>query len=131
MTSVPGVGALTAGEYALRLHALRGTTAHAAYLATPDQLDAALTGLEDELRGLDTEAALARLTPRDAEALVDAFSAVPPDLLVDARSFAGSDWAMLDRRRSSLPARGVLVFVTTPASFDELMRRAPNLASWR
>lgn len=131
MNGVLGVGEMIAGEYALRLHTLRGSTAHAAYLATTDQLDAALADLEDELRALDADAAPARLVPRDAGSLVVGFSADLPEIvLVDARSFAANDWATLDRRRSSLPDRGVLVFVTTPASFDELMRRAPNLASW-
>ena len=51
-------------------------------------------------------------------------------LLVQAREFSTADWALLDRRRSSIAHRGLLIFLTTPVSFDELMRCAPNLASW-
>jgi hypothetical protein len=131
MIEAMGVGALGAGELALRLNALRGTAVYAAYLATPGELEVALTELEDELRGFDASAGVARCSPRGARELVAALAAGSVEIvLVDARGFSAEDWALLDRRRSAIAHRGLLVFVTTPACFDELMRRAPNLASW-
>jgi hypothetical protein len=131
MTGVGGVGALAAGELALRLCALRGTAAYAAYLATAPALEAALVELEDELRGLTSDTAFARISPRNSEQLVADLSATSVEIVVvNARMFSVHEWAQVDRRRSSIAHRGVLVFVTTPASFDDLMRSAPNLASW-
>jgi len=126
-----GVGGVSAGEFALRLSALRGTAAYAAYLASGDELEPALRELEEEFCALDPDAAIARISPPDGAQLVaDLAAAAAEILLVDARSFSTQDWALLDRRRASIAHRGLLVFVTTPASFDELMRTAPNLASW-
>lgn len=131
MTDMMGVAELGAGELALQLHAMRGKPVYAAYLASRDEVEAALTELEEDLRGFDASAGVARISPQRAEELIAILAADPVEIvLVDASSFSAEDWAVLDRRRSSIAHRGVLVFVTTPASFDELMRRAPNLASW-
>lgn len=118
-------------ELALRLNALRGTAVYAAYLAAPDQIEAAITELEDELQAFDPSAAISVSPARGAGALVATLAAEPAEiLLVQASEFSAADWALLDRRRSSIAHRGLLIFFTTPASFDELMRQAPNLASW-
>lgn len=131
MIQAIGVGELSAGEFAQRLNALRGTAVYAVYLAADDEIEVALTELEEELRGFDPSAGVARISPRGARELVAALADHPVEiLLVDARSFSAEDWALLDRRRSSIAHHGLLVFVTAPSSFDELMRRAPNLASW-
>jgi hypothetical protein len=131
MTNVVGVGGMTAGELALRLSALRGTATYAAYLAGAPDLEAALVEVEGELRALTSDAAVGRISPRNSEQLVADLAATSIEIvLVDARTFSADEWAQIDRRRSAIAHRGVLVFVTTPASFDDLMRHAPNLASW-
>lgn len=130
-SAAAAVAERSTGELALRVAALRGTAAYVAYLVAADaDGNEALTDLEAELRAaIDT--APARLAPAGGDALVADLVATPAEIVVvDARSFAADDWALLDRRRSALAHRGVVVFVTTPASFESLMRRAPNLASW-
>jgi hypothetical protein len=131
MIGVAGVGEKTAGELALWLSVLRGTAAYVAYLASAPDLDAALEELEDELRALVSDAAVVRISPRTAEHLVAELAATSVEIVVvDARTFSAHDWALIDRRRSTIAHRGVLVFVTTPTSFDDLMRQTPNVASW-
>lgn len=121
----------SAAELALRLSALRGTTVYMAYLAAPAEIEAALEDLAGELAALDPSAQIATLRSRAGEPLVADLATITDELvLVDTRSFTASDWALLDRRRSSLAHAGVLIFMTTPSSFDELMRSAPNLSSW-
>ena len=126
-----GVAERSTGELALRVAALRGTAAYVAYLvAAGGAGDAALAELEAEIRDA-VEAAPARLAPTSAEALVTDLGATSTEIvLVDARSLGADDWGLLDRRRSAIAHRGVVVFATTAASFEGLMRRAPNLASW-
>lgn len=51
-------------------------------------------------------------------------------LVVDATSFVEADWMLLDRQRSDLAREGVTLLITTPESFDLLMRVAPHFASW-
>jgi hypothetical protein len=110
---------------------LGGTAVYVAYLAAPGDIDAATEDLEVELAGLNDRIQVATLRSGAGEQLVTDLAASSAELvLVDARSFAAPDWALLDRRCSSLARSGVLIFVTTPLSFDELMRSAPNLASW-
>jgi hypothetical protein len=131
MTEATRVGEMTAGALALRLVALRGTAAYTAYLAGAPDLDAALVELEDELRALTSDAAVVRISPRNSEQLIaDLVTTSVEMVVVDARGFVAQDWALIDRRRSSIAHRGVLVFVTTHASFGDLMRNAMNLASW-
>jgi hypothetical protein len=102
-----------------------------AYLAEPGAIDAAIGDLGEELAALDPGIQIATLRPLAGQHLIGELAASTAELvLVDAHSFAAPDWALLDRRRSSLAHRGVLIFVTTSSSFDELMRSAPNLASW-
>ncbi|MEO7730969.1 MAG: hypothetical protein ABIY55_08370, partial [Kofleriaceae bacterium] len=131
MNVAGGVDRMPAGQAALRLSALRGTAAYAAYLAEAPLLEVALEDLVDELGALVSNAAVVRLAPPDAPKLITDLANVAQEVVVvDARAFSTPDWATIDRRRSQIAHRGVLVFVTTPASFDDLMRNAPNLASW-
>ena len=117
--------------FALHVHAHRGTAAYGVYLAELDQIDAVLAELDEELVALDGTAKIATQRSVSGKQLIADLSITAAELvLVDARSFVTQDWALLDRRRSSLSHRGVLIFVTTPSSFEELMRSAPNLASW-
>jgi hypothetical protein len=126
-----GVVELRAAELALRLNALRGTAVYAAYLAARGTVADALSGLDEELRAFDDTVKIERLSPRDGEQLITDLQAPRAEIvLAETSSFSAEDWALLDRRRSSLAHSGVLVFVTTPSSFEELMRSAPNLASW-
>lgn len=125
------VGTLGPAELALRLDALRGTAVYAAYLAAPDQIDVATAELQEELQGFDASVTISVGSPRDASTLIATLAAEPAEIvLVQASAFSTADWAVLDRRRSSIAHRGLLVFLTTPVSFDELMQQAPNLASW-
>jgi len=125
------VGRTTPGELALRLRALRGTAAYAAYLAELADIEATLADLEDELRAIAPSGAVTRLSPHSGQQLVADLGASAVEIVVvDARRFSPADWALLDRRRSALAHRGVVIFVTTPSSFSELMRHATNLASW-
>ncbi len=131
MTAMTGVGRMSVADLALRLSALRGTAAYVAYLVAARDVEAVLLDLEDELRAVASHDAVARMAPLDGDQLVSELAATSTEMIVvDARGFVASDWALLDRRRSAIAHRGVLVFVTTPTSFDDLMRQAPNLASW-
>jgi hypothetical protein len=131
MIEAMSVGRQGPAELALRLNALRGTAVYAAYLAAPDKIDAALAELQEELQGFDPSAAISMSSPHNAAALIAALAADPAEiLLVQASAFSAADWAVLDRRRSSIAHRGLLIFLTTQSSFDALMRCAPNLASW-
>ena len=47
--TVGGVPGASAAELALRASALRGTAVYGAYLADPEEIDAALEDLESEL----------------------------------------------------------------------------------
>lgn len=126
-----GVGKLGPAEFALRLNALRGTAVYAAYLAVPEKIEAATAELQEELQCFDVSAVISVSSPLDASALISAVAADSAEiLLVLTSKFSAADWALLDRRRSSIAHRGLLIFVTTQSSFDELMRQAPNLASW-
>jgi len=129
--SVQSVPRKSAAGLVLRSLVLRGTAAYMAYLAVPGEVDTALEDLAEELAALAPGVQMATLRSRAGPQLIADLAITAAELvLVDARSFAAADWALLDRRRSSLAHRGVLIFVTTSSSFDELMRSAPNLASW-
>lgn len=126
-----GVGVLEPAEFALRLNALRGTAVYGAYLATPDKIGVATAELREELQSFDANATISMNSPRNASALISELDADSAEIqLVQASAFSAADWALLDRRRSSIAHRGLLIFITTQVSFDELMRQAPNLASW-
>jgi len=121
----------TAAEIALRSNALRGTAVYATYLAAPGEVGSALEDLHEEIEGLGASSQVTAVQSGNGERFIADLSEITAEfVLVDARSFIAADWALLDRRRSSLAHPGVLIFVTTPSSFDELMRSAPNLASW-
>jgi hypothetical protein len=131
MTGAGGVGELSAGEFGLRINTLLGTAAYAAYLVDASALETALVELDEELRALVSDDAVVRIAPRTSEQLIAEVTATSIEIVVaDTREFAVREWTLTDRRRSSIVHRGVLVFVTTPESFDDLMRHAPNLASW-
>jgi hypothetical protein len=104
---------------------------YAAYLAPIGHLERALVELEEEFRALAPHVAVVRISPRDGTQFVADLVATSIEIvLVDAHLFSLDDWALLDRRRSSIAHRGVVVFVTTLTNFADLMRIAPNLASW-
>jgi hypothetical protein len=131
VTVAAGVGGLAVGQLALRLCTLRGTAAYAAYLSGSSDLEAVLPEIEDELRALTSDAVVVRISPHNADQLVVDLAATSVEVVVvDASRFSAHEWAEIDRRRSAIAHRGVLLFVTTPQSFDDLMRHAPNLASW-
>jgi hypothetical protein len=122
------------GPYALalRLSASLGTAFYVIYLIPPGQAARIVAELEEELGALGEEVNVATVGgPSGAARLLHDLPALVGDvLLVSAETYAKADWRLLDRWRSALAREGAVVFVTTPASFAELMRVAPNLASW-
>jgi len=118
-------------DLALRISTSRGASAYFTYLVDAKNGDEVLEDLDAELHSLDEAITLKTLAPLHADAVLEALASTTEEiLLIDARAFHAPDWRHLDLRRSSLGRDGVMVFVTTPGSFDELMQSAPNLASW-
>lgn len=131
MNLAKGVVAVTTAELAVRLNTLRGTSAYAVYLAPDEDVVSVLSELNEEFRSIDDDLETDRLSSLDGEQMITDLSTRRAEVvLIDAHPFIAEDWALLDRRRSSLARSGLLVFVTTPSSFEALMRSAPNLASW-
>jgi hypothetical protein len=130
MTTAGDVEELAVAELALRLNVQLGTAAYAAYLVQPPDLDEALSELRDELAVTSSEE-ITMISPRSSQHLVESLAEASSQVVVvDARAFSARDWALTDQRRSAIAHRGLLVFVTTQTSFADLMRSAPNLASW-
>ena len=131
MTLDLDVTGASAPELALRLIAIRGTAAYAAYLVAAGAVADAIEELREELVAFDAGLAIEVLRPGSGERLVVALPGVTSEVvLVDAASYGERDWRVLDRRRSALARAGLMVFVTTPGSFGVLMQAAPNLSSW-
>lgn len=131
MTFGGGVTSASVGELALRLIAIRGAAAYAAYLVAAGAAPDVIAELGEELSAFDPELAIEILGPGSGEQLLRALARPTREVVVvDAAAYGERDWGLLDRRRSSLARAGLLVFVTTPASFEKLMQTAPNLASW-
>jgi len=131
MTGGLAVTGASVDQLALRLVTVRGTAAYAAYLVDAGGANDAIAELADELRALDAALAVACLAPRTGEQLVTELARTASELvLVDGTALGAAEWAVLDRRRSAISHPGVLVFVTTPDGFGQLMQAAPNLASW-
>jgi hypothetical protein len=119
---------------ALRLHALRGTTAYFAYLAPRAATARVLAELRDDLdayAGDDEPVTIAEISSSGAATLLDETQPPVADFLIlDVSTYQEKDWRTLDRRRSEFARAGVTVLVMTPDSFNVIMRVAPNLASW-
>ena len=131
MTLGGGVARASVGELALRLIAIRGAAAYAAYLVAAGAAPDVIAELGEELSAFDPELAIEILGPGRGELLLRALARPTREVVVvDAAGYGDRDWGLLDRRRSSLARAGLMVFVTTPASFEKLMQTAPNLASW-
>lgn len=130
-TALPSLGA---PEFSLELFASRrGPPSYWAYLTRPGEVAQALEEVKMELQALDEQASPDVVKPSASAAeLLRVLPTLKSDVvLIGAEGYTEQDWATLDRRRSSLKrAEGVMVFVTTFANFDALMRVAPNLASW-
>lgn len=122
-TSVP--------QLALRLHAERRGATYAVYVVPPEHVSGAIAELGEELSLFDPPVVAAALHPATGTQLMRDMAEIATEaILIDARAFGRLDWSLVDRRRSSLSRAGVLVLVTTPDSFGQLMQTAPNLASW-
>lgn len=123
----PPIGA---AELAVRIQPLAGSV-YVALLAPENAIAGLVAEVVSELRALDEGLPAHQLSPASAASLLHELPSVAGGaLVVDAGEFVEADWRVLDRRRSDLGREGVTVFVTTPASFDVLMRVAPNFASW-
>lgn len=123
---------LGATALALRLVALRGTTAYVIYLVQPGAIATVVGELGAELAAYDDELKLQTIesSPSAARLLECAPSLAGDVLLIGAEAYTEADWRLLDRRRSEFAREGVTVLLTMPTSFAVLMRVAPNLASW-
>lgn len=119
-------------ELALRLLASRGAAAYLAYLVEAAETGEVLEEIAAEIRVFDASATISIVTdPPSAAHMLEKLPSMSAEiLLIAAPSYEPADWKLLDIRRSALERDGVMVFVTTPASFASLMRVAPNLASW-
>jgi hypothetical protein len=125
-----GVRAISPGGLALRIQFQRNRAMYLGYIATRDSVDEVIAELAAEVSALAPTAQLVRLTATRGDELVDSVARQPDEIvLLDATALASDDWSTVDRRRSDLAHRDV-VFVMTEAGFAELMRHAPNLASW-
>ncbi|HEX7837637.1 MAG TPA: hypothetical protein VF469_09255 [Kofleriaceae bacterium] len=117
-------------QLALRLHAERPGATYAVYVVPPGQVPGVITDLGEELSSFDPAVATAALRPATGAQLIRDLAGTGDAVLIDAASFGRLDWSLVDRRRSSLSRGGMLVLVTTPDGFGQLMQAAPNLASW-
>ncbi len=125
------VRAISLGELALRIQVLRDTAAYLGYVAAQDSAEDIIAELAEEVRALDPTIRLARLAVTRGDELVDCLAREPAEIvLLNATALIGDDWSTVDRRRSDLAHRSVVVFVVTDVGFEALMRHAPNLASW-
>lgn len=117
---------------ALRLVALRETTAYVVYLIHPAVMKTVEAELRAELAAYDEGLNIRTIesSPSSARLLQEAPSILADVLLIGADAYAEADWRLLDRRRSEFSREGITVFLTSPGSFAMLMRVAPNLASW-
>lgn len=131
MTTSPEVTRATVPQLALRLLALRGTFAYAAYLAPAEEVSSIIAELSEELVALDRSVEVAVLDVVVAEELFGELADTADEIvLLSSTGYVADDWELFDRRRSSLAHAGVMVFVMSRKNFDDLMRAAPNLASW-
>jgi hypothetical protein len=121
----------TVADLALRLHALRGTAAYAAYVVPLHDVPEIVAELDEDLHSFDPSVEVAVLDRMNAADLLGALADSRGEIMVvSATTYGSDDWKLLDRRRSSLAHPGVTVFIMTTENFDDLMRTAPNLASW-
>jgi hypothetical protein len=127
----PRVRAISPSELALRIQVLRDTAAYLGYVAARDSVEDVIAELAEEVSALAPTIRLARLAATHGDELVDSLARRPEEIvLLDVTALASEDWSTLDRRRSDLAHRGVVVFVMTDTGFEALMRHAPNLSSW-
>jgi hypothetical protein len=125
------VCAISPGKLALRIQLLRDTAAYLGYVAAQDSAEDVIAELAEEVSALDPTIRLARLVVTHGDELVDSLTRRPEEIvLLDVTALASDDWSTVDRRRSDLAHRGVVVFVVTDVGFEALMRHAPNFASW-
>ena len=120
------------GELALRLLATRGAPSYWVVLVQPAGAIRSIDEITAELHALDESIEVDAIeSSGGATGLLHSLPTLANEvLLIGAQSYTEADWVVLDRRRSSLAREGATVFLTTPTSFDVLMRVAPNLASW-
>jgi len=127
---VSGLIRVGAAEVAVRLQALSAATnTFVAIIAPVLLVELVVDEIVEELR---CRFPATRSVPDDGsvQPLLAAVRDNPlTPLVARGDRFGAGEWATLDRRRSSLEREGVTVFVATEASFAELARSAPNLAS--
>jgi hypothetical protein len=125
------VRAISTSELALRIQVLRDKAAYLGYVAARDSAEDVIAELAEEVRVLAPTTPPVRLAATQGDELVDALAQQPDEIvLLDATALTSDDWSTVDRRRSDVAHRGVVVFIVTDVGFEALMRHAPNLASW-
>ena len=117
-------------ELAMQLVASLGPGSYWVYLVELGVGSSTLAQLDEEVRGLDDAVEVERYEGPAAALPLWVAKAKAPVLLVDATGFGAEEWASLDLQRSSLAHEGPVVFLAGHEGFSDLMRVAPNLASW-
>lgn len=117
-------------ELGMQLVASLGPASYWAYLVELGDAPSTLAQLDEEVRGLDDAVEVERYDGSAAGLPRWVAKAKAPVLLVDATGFGTEEWASLDLQRSSLAHEGPVVFLVGHQGFSDLMRVAPNLASW-
>ena len=122
--------AVEVAELSMQLVASLGPATYWAFLVDVDDGPSTLAQLNEEVHGLDKTVKIA-LYGGKAEGIVPWIAKKEAVvLLVDATGFGTEEWTDLDLRRSSLAHEGPVVFIMGHDGFSDLMRVAPNLASW-
>jgi hypothetical protein len=116
-------------EFALRCAASEGEAAYLLYVVPSDQSAELIEEVSNELPAMGIDVRV--MGPLATDVLEQVAKAGEGEaLLLDATRYGKDDWSLLDRRRSSLQRSGTTALITTPESFADAMRFAPNLMSW-
>jgi len=127
-----GVRRIGLAALAVRLQPLADVGSYIVLLAPTESVPYVATDLAEEIATLDGRG-LVHLVESSTIArgvIGDLRSRPEGTVVIDASRYEDQDWQFLDRGRSALARGGPTVLVMAPRSFDELMRVAPNLASW-
>ena len=117
-------------ELGMQLVASLGPASYWAYLVQVGDVASTLAQLEEEVRGFDEGVHVESYVRNAAGVASWVANAKAHVLLVDATAFGSEEWASLDVQRSSSAHEGPVLFIMRHEGFSDLMRAAPNLASW-
>ncbi len=123
-------GALSLGEFAMGVALRFGTRDWSVLLVTEaSRCETVARQLADEI---EAQVEVLPVIAEVAESLIEVLRHENRPVVVGYQGARALDavWSSLDLDRSRLPAAQSVMLVLTPAAFDQLERRAPNLASW-